>query len=313
MKNALFGSESETTVASDGGGGKPVDLADPMQRKRLAQRIAKDIDEACVRLYSDGHRKHLGGSLIGDPCARKLWSVFRWLKQEQFSGRMYRLFNRGHREEERFVAWLREIGCEVQEFENVVDGEGTQIRISGVNGHFGGSLDGRLKLPERYNVPEQVMLAEFKTSGTGSGFQKLRDNGVEMAKPLHFAQMSVYGNKYGYRYAIYLCINKNDDDLIVEVVKLNWELGKTLEDKAHDIINSEVPPPKISQTPTAFQCRYCHFSPICHEGEIPEKNCRSCVHAVPIENKQWGCRKFNSIIPEDFIPKGCDDWTPITK
>lgn len=309
MKKDLFASANETT-----GAGAAVDLSDEHARKRLAQKIASDIDAACVRLYSDGHRKHLGGSLIGDRCSRKLWSVFRWLKAEQFSGRMYRLFNRGHREEERFVAWLREIGCDVQEFERIDDnGEGVQMRISGVNGHFGGSLDGRLKLPEKYNVPDDILLCEFKTSGTGSGFQKLRDNGVEMAKPLHFAQMSVYGYKYGYRYAIYLCINKNDDDLIVEVVKLNWELGKTLEKKADDIITSQVPPPKISQTPTAFECRYCHFAGICHEGDIPEKNCRSCIHAVPIEDKQWGCNKFQQIIPEDFIPQGCDDWTPITK
>lgn len=310
MSNDLFGSGSATTEAESG---PAVDLECPQQRKRLAQRIAKDIDEACVRLYSDGHRKHLGGSLIGDPCARKLWSVFRWLKTEQFSGRMYRLFNRGHREEERFVAWLREIGCDVQEYDSIVDGEGTQIRISGVNGHFGGSLDGRLKLPVKYNVPEQVLLAEFKTAGTGAGFVKLRNNGVEMERPLHFAQMSVYGRKHGYKYAIYLCINKNDDDLIVEVVKLNWALGETLEKKAEDIISSQVPPTKISQTPTARHCRFCHFSPICHEGELPEKNCRSCINAVPIENKQWGCTKFQQIIPDDFIAQGCDDWTPITK
>lgn len=310
MKNDLFDNASATT----GEGAAAADLENESERKRLAQRIAADIDAACVTLYDDGHRKHLGGSLIGDPCARKLWSVFRWLKKEQFSGRMLRLFNRGHREEDRFVLWLRTIGCDIQEFETVTaDGEGTQIRISGVNGHFGGSLDGRLTLPSRYNVPEQVMLAEFKTSGTGSGFEKLRNNGVEMQKPLHFAQMSVYGYKYGYKYAVYLCINKNDDDLIVEVVKLNWALGKTLEDKAGDVISSQVPPPKVSQTKTAFNCRYCHFSPICHDGETPEKNCRSCSHAVPIENKQWGCNKFGQIIPEDFIPKGCDDWEPITK
>lgn len=307
MQSELSGNASAETEA------RVVDLELETDRVRLASRIAKDIDAACINMYADGHREHLGGSLIGDPCARKLWSVFRWLKEERFSGRMYRLFNRGHREEDRFVAWLRGIGCEVQEFDTVVDGEGTQIRISGVNGHFGGSLDGRLKLPARYNVADQVMLAEFKTSGTGSGFNNLRTSGVERQKPLHFAQMSVYGLKHGYKYAIYLCINKNDDDLIVEVVKLNWALGKTLEDKAHDVINSRVPPPKISQSPASFACKWCHFAPICHYDEAPEKNCRSCVHAVPLENKQWGCEKYQQIIPEDFIAKGCDDWMPITR
>lgn len=312
MKNDLFVSGTGTTVAENVAEDRVVDLSDPRQRARLASKIKADIDAACVEMYRDGHRKHLGGSLIGDPCARKLWSVFRWLKEEQFDGRMYRLFNRGHREEERFVSWLRAIGCDVQEFDTATDGEQTQIRISGVKGHFGGSLDGRLRLPEKYGVPGQIMLAEFKTSGK-TAFGKLRYNGVQMEKPLHFAQMSVYGYTYGYQYAIYLCIEKDTDELYVEVVELDWGLGETMYKKADEIINSQIPPPKISQTKTHFSCKWCHFSPICHDGETPEKNCRSCVHAVPIEDKQWGCNKYQSIIPDDFIAKGCDNWEPITK
>lgn len=40
-------------------------------------------------------RPHMGCSLLGHPCDRYLWLSFRWASQEQFSGRMLRLFRRG--------------------------------------------------------------------------------------------------------------------------------------------------------------------------------------------------------------------------
>ena len=164
------------------------DLSIAGTRQLIAKQILADIDDYCAEIYNDGHRNHLGASLIGDDCARKLYYSFRWAKHEKFSGRMQRLFNRGHREEERFVDWLRGIGFQVWE----VTPEGNQHRIKAVQGHFGGSLDGVGVTPDKYKINEPLLL-EFKTNGTGSAFTKLKEKGVAVAKPQHFAQMSVYG------------------------------------------------------------------------------------------------------------------------
>ena len=43
-------------------------------------------------------RPHMGCSLIGDPCERKLWLSFRWAVVERFDGRILRLFRRGQHE-----------------------------------------------------------------------------------------------------------------------------------------------------------------------------------------------------------------------
>ena len=106
--------------------------------EKLAQELKSKIDAYCVEVYDGGHRSHLGASLIGHECSRHLWYVFRWAKHEQFDARMLRLFNRGHREEARFIEWLRGIGWEVSDGPNGED----QWRVSAVMGHFGGSLDG---------------------------------------------------------------------------------------------------------------------------------------------------------------------------
>jgi len=333
-----------------------VALDSPGVAKALSKRILDDIDEYCVTTYDGGHRSHLGASLIGRDCSRYLWYVFRWCHHEKTTGRQQRLFNRGHREEDRFVEWLEGIGFKIW-FENyegfyhvsesdeygVFDGNESdlvlnlatpilpenpqfrshvarakadglvfdQYRISDVMGHFGGSLDGIGLFPERYNIDGPFLL-EFKTNGTGSGFNKLGEVGMPIAKPEHFAQTSTYGNKYGFEYVVYLNINKNDDSLHVEVVKLDNRLGKQMINKAERIILATEAPSRISDNPTFFKCGYCGMKDICHKGAIPETNCRSCKFATPTDNAQWFCSVHNGIIPKDFISKACPSHLPIT-
>ena len=288
-----------------------VDLSAPGVATALAARIKSDIDAYCVKAYNDGYRSHLGASLIGRECSRELWYSFRWVGAAPIDGRVYRLFNRGHREEARFIEWLRGIGFEVVEGETNEAGEFKQLRVSGVAAHFGGSLDGRLAAPAHYKLSDPILLGEFKTSGTGRKFSELLKSGVAIAKPEHFAQMSVYGFKRQIKYALYLCINKNDDDLHVEIVRLDWGLAEMLEKKAGDIITSTVPPNRISQQSTYFKCTLCDFKRICWEGYPLDKNCRSCRNSVPTENAQWHCGLYQAVIPKDYIAKGCDNWQPI--
>lgn len=275
----------------------------------IQTRIKAEIDEYCATAYDDGPRKHLGASLIGRECLRELWYVFRWCKHKKHDGRQQRLFNRGHREESRFIEWLKGIGCETWN----ETPEGSQYRINGVMGHFGGSLDGIVKLPARYNLPDDcaAFLNEFKTSGTGAKFANLLKNGVKVEKPEHYAQMCTYGRKYGFKWALYMCINKNDDDLHVELVKLDWKFGEELERKAEIIIMAQDPPAKISQSAAMFQCKFCDMAGICHGGEPIDRNCRSCANAKPIENGEWSCLEWGATIPADAIPNACPKYAPI--
>lgn len=85
------------------------------------QQVGFNTDEWCVRPHrfsEAGRRRYLGGSQLGSPCRRQRWYEFHWvIPQEIFDPRVLRLFDRGHREEERFVAYLRMIGVEVQEYD----------------------------------------------------------------------------------------------------------------------------------------------------------------------------------------------------
>lgn len=327
-----------------------LNLSTPSDREKLEELILEDINQYCTELYEHGHRNHIGASELGKPCWRMLWYKFRWVKAVAPSGQILRLFNVGHTAEPRFISYLRGVGFEVKEFEPSIlhyhpesgsyfrkpefdPGDGlvenvtglpyheteaiaqgvkpNQFRISGAMGHYGGSLDGMCKAPSRYQLNEDlVFLNEFKTNNTGPAFAKLAKEGVQKAKPEHFAQMSQYGYKYGLKYGLYLIENKNDSDIVIKIVELDWNYGAQLEKKAEQIIFSKEPLPRISENPAAFECKYCDFVGICHNGEKVEKNCRSCRNAVPTIDASWTC-SLHGLIPSEFIKVGCDNWLPI--
>lgn len=289
--------------------GAPLDLTQAYVRKGLAKIILDDIDAYACVTYHDGHRRHLGASVIGDDCSRKVYYGFRWMTDEKPNGRMQRLFQRGHLEEQRFIEYLRGIGFEVWD---VHPETGKQFRCAGVNGHFGGSLDSILRPPSRLNLPDGILfLGEYKTKGTGSGFVKLQQDGIMLSNGQHYDQMCVYGAKYGYGYACYFSVNKNDDALHVEVVELSAKRAAEVEAKAAYIISLDKPPPRISMSETHYKCKNCTFVGVCHRGEVPARNCRSCVYSSPVQDAQWRCNGYNAILSEDVIKVGCEQWTHI--
>src|SRR6476661_7858189 len=103
-------------------------LEDHLERKRIVLQIHKDIEEFCKSEFAEDPRTHLGASIIGHDCKAYAWNTFRWLRFEEFSGRMLRLFNRGHEEEQRFVRWLVGAGFTVYETD---PNTGKQFRIVG--------------------------------------------------------------------------------------------------------------------------------------------------------------------------------------
>jgi hypothetical protein len=252
---------------------------------------------------NEGHRSHLGASLIGGKCARAIWYGFHWAVKPKFKGQTLRLFNRGHLEEGRFIAMLLIIGAQVfQQDEN-----GKQFRISGAGGHFGGSGDGvAIGIPD---LPEGLpCLLEFKTHNDAS-FKKLEKEGVREAKFEHFVQMQTYMHKMNLTVALYGAVNKNNDALHLELIGYEPTVGVQFEERAVIIIHSKVPPEKISKSPGWFDCKWCDHKPHCHGKDKMEVNCRTCHWSwANTETGTWQCEHPDvrvDAIPKDVQLIGC--------
>lgn len=227
-------------------------------------------------------RSHLGFSLLGRECRRELWYTFHWVTQTVLSGRMIRLFNRGHLEEARFIAILLSIGCKIWH----LDENGKQFRVTGYKGHAGGSLDSViLGCPD---MPDTPILGEYKTHGEKS-FCALVENGVQLSKWEHYIQQQMYMDGYNLPASLYLAVNKNTDELYAEIIMADANHAKTFKEKAITIVDASDPPPRINKNPGYYKCKFCDHSGICHGTDQPDRNCRTCWHAVPRENGEWFC------------------------
>lgn len=207
------------------------------------------------------------------------------------------------------VSYLRDIGAHVIEQD---DETGKQFGFSSLDGHFGGSVDAFVLLPEEISpCPGKYLLAEFKTKKGGSQFKKLAHSGVRAVEPQHFVQISVYCSAFDLSHVVYMCANKDTDELHVEIVEPDTDVADMMMDLARSIIGSDRIPPRVSKSPDFYLCRWCVFSGVCHDGKAVDINCRSCCAANPIQNGEWGCSFHERILTSDVIGTGCKNHEPI--
>ena len=247
---------------------------------------------------SEGHREHLGASLIGHECDRFLWLTFRWAASPNFEGRVLRLFGTGKREEQRVYEELRAIGVELHTEQN-----GQQINCRDDSGHFGGSLDG---IGRGFaEGPKTWAVLEIKTANF-SASKKLKDSGVEKAKPQHYAQMMIYMGMMKLDRALYLNVNKNTDEIYTEWVHYNQGVFSDLMHRAQKTIAATAPPPKVTDSAAKMPCKWCDFAPFCHDTQPAEFNCRTCCHSTPVAGGKWYCNEHVKHLSADDQRKGCD-------
>ncbi len=249
-------------------------------RAHLRQTIPEAHD--AYKSDEDGKRSHLGASVVSGDCARALWYGFRWVQRSAPAARMLRLWNRGHLEEARIIALLRSAGLNYWQYDPHT---GKQFRVADHGGHYGGSTDGASQgYPE---MPSEYLLTEIKTHAL-KYFTKLVSQGVRRAMPKHYGQMQVYMDKLGFRWGIYFAVNKNDDDIYAEFVPYDQQEAHRLSRRAHLVITSATPLPRLRDDPTWYQCKFCDFHDVCHKRLDLHRSCRTCQHAVVADNG-WRC------------------------
>lgn len=296
------------------------------QGASFRQHLGKLIMEAsdAYEGEKDEFRSHLGGSMIGRECARELYYNFRWAKAPKFPGRMIRLFNRGHLEEPRLVALMMMLGCEVWSH----DENGNQFKVSYYGGHFGSAIDAVVGGCQEF--PDIPVLGEFKTHNDKS-FKKLAGSnwkdyldyvanpylpavefdgaGVKIAKFEHYIQMILYMGYFNLTHAIYLAVNKDNDLLYGEIIEFDQAIYDMYVNRAGKIVfmNSGIPP-RISENSGFWKCRFCAFKPICHQGEAPAVNCRTCAASCAVETGEWQCITFEKYIDKKTQMAACHEY-----
>jgi hypothetical protein len=242
------------------------------------------------------------GSAIGHPCERHLWYRYRWAHHgENFDGRKLRLFQTGHEEEARLIAYLRMAGVTV---EAVDPATGEQWEVVALDGHFKGHLDGIAT--GIMEAPKMPHLLECKTHNAKS-FAQLSKFGVESSKPEHVAQMQVYMHLRGLTRGFYLAKNKDNDELYGERIHYDPAQALALMAKAERVRNATQAPSRISDDPSYYLCKSfgCASYAICHGNGFALRNCRTCLHSGWSEDGLWHCTRHDRRLSINDQRHGC--------
>lgn len=239
-------------------------------------------------------RRWLGASGIGHECERNVAMTFRCASKKSIPGVLARVFEIGHKAEDRLVADLEAAGCVITGRQTMYDNEKTL-------GHSGVTPDGFITFPDGTN-----MLLEFKTHNAAS-FRKLAKEGVKSAKPMHWAQVQYGMRLTGMKQAFYVAENKDTAELYVETVAHDEAASQRLYDLAVRLTVGEAVPESISEDGTNWQCKFCDHMEVCNAGKIPRLHCLTCCFSTPTEKGSWTCSKCSDTIPDEVLQKGCDD------
>lgn len=273
-----------------------------------AEQISSEIDSLWVEMARD-QRDYIGASEIGHVCERYLWLKFhRFVWPESFEPRMLRLFNRGHREEYQFESQLKAIGFKIIDT--------CQGQRGFAHGFFAGHWDGQV---ERDGLKYTV---EYKTHSDKS-FKMLVLDGVKESKPQHYAQMCTYAKEQGSDGMIYMAVNKNDDDLHIEVLPRDDAQAQRNAERAERIGSSFQPPAKIAKSVTDYRCKFCNAKKVCHGIGAMRVDCRNCAH-IDKANGKFTCElgkdltpceqhTFNPLALADCYGLSIDEVDPTTK
>lgn len=257
-------------------------------------------------------RPYLGMSSIGEDCERRLWYGFRWCLPAGggFDAKALRNFADGHRVEDAYAAWLRQVpGVELYTVDPVT---GQQFGFSDHGGHFRGHIDGAIR--GLLQAPKTWHVWEHKASEKGTAeLQKAKaEHGEKSAlaawHPTYYAQAQVYMHYAGMT-RHYITVTSPGGRLPESSARTDADpaTAARLIDKAKRVITAQNPPQRLSEDSTFYKCKWCPAAAMCHASALPDPNCRNCVHATPEldGDGRWSCARWKQDIPQHAQHEGC--------
>lgn len=230
---------------------------------RLSERFVELID-AAIDAEIETPRSYLGGSAVGEPCARRLQYDFLNAPKDEnsdFSPRTRRIFYRGHQGEDWMAKWIRDAGFDLKTHKP----DGKQFGFEDCDGRFKGHIDGVIVSgPDGFKYPA---LWENKVLGA-KGYNSLTKHGVVKAYPKYAAQIATYQAylQLAEHPAFFTALNADTMDIHLELVPFNQALAQESIDRAASVLTAcdhQEMLPRGAATSNDFVCKWCPYKGTC--------------------------------------------------
>lgn len=283
-----------------------LDFRNDEVRNRIKLGIKTDINEYWSKKRINKFKTRISPSSVGEECAAATFFDFRWVTAPgKADGRMARYNSRGETNEADFVEWLRETGWTVEDKDPKT---GKQWAVSAFYSHMYGKCDGICSHP--VYTEGQRLLLEFKYINY-KRFSTLSTKSLITEDLKYYVQVQIYLKELELPAAIFIPANRNDEDFEPVIIPYDPAQLEIVYSKIQTILTTKTVPAKIAQSPAFFKCKICDHVGVCHNGQAPARNCRSCFNCIPTYDGKFHCEKWNATIPNEAIKVGCEHWTSI--
>lgn len=221
------------------------------------------LDTAAASLMSPP-RPYLGGSRLGEECARKLQYEYRGAKRKPIGARTHNIFAIGHASEDAVAALLKQI------FDlRTEKADGRQFGFRVADGRIAGHIDGVV-----CGGPDELgpypYLWEAKAVA-GKYYTAIVRNGVRAERPVYAGQVATYQAymELTENPALFSICNRDTGEVAFERIPFDPKLAQECSDRGVAVLQAEdagelLPRPYASSD--FFKCRFCDFAEECWDG-----------------------------------------------
>lgn len=248
----------------------------------ISHVMADAKNEERARYFADNEdarRPSIGAGRLGNECHRALGYEYHRVPVDdgrEPSGKLHRIFDRGHDAEERMAQYLREAGFVLLTERS----DGKQFRFDVVcyedgKGRIKGMADGIITAGPEYigrTKMQYPCLWENKELGSKS-FNKIKKDGARKAKPEYFIQVQLNMAYLGLHEnpALFTMKSADTQEIYGELIAHDPAATQIASDRGVQVVKSTDPEelPRIARERTDFRCKFCDYQERCWRAPEP--------------------------------------------
>lgn len=220
---------------------------------------------AAAALLTGDKRDYLGGSRLGEECARQLQYEFEGASRKPFSAKTQMIFAIGHAGEDAVAGLLRQVGFDLRTHKK----NGGQFGFETAGGRIRGHIDGVVcDGPEEFGP--YPFLWENKWVNH-KGWTAIVKHGVTKERPVYAGQVATYQAYMDLTEhpALFSFGNRDTGEIAFERVPFNAKLAQECTDRGVQVIMATEAGERLPRPfPDAdfFKCKFCDYAKECWDG-----------------------------------------------
>lgn len=207
-------------------------------------------------------RAYLGGSKLGEDCARALQYGYEGFEGKPFPAKTHMIFAMGHAGEEALAKVLKAAGFDLRTHK----ADGGQFGFSTAGGRIKGHIDGVFCGGPAEHGP-YPFLWENKLVG-GKYWNALVKHGVAKERPVYAGQVATYQAYMDLtdNPALFSFVNRDSGEIAFERVPFNVKLAQECTDRGVQVIQATEAGERLPRPyPDAdfYRCKFCDYREAC--------------------------------------------------